>query len=160
MLILFSLTLLCDYFIFAYPAVRLFYFHLPCCEFILFSLTLLCVYFIFTYPAVTLFFALPCCSPYPYFFCALTLLCPYPAATCKTFSAPCALLTTRITLAHRLRRRGVITRRAGRGESRGEWPLRLASTPAIPLATRPNNGPLPFTMGIFYRIWKGPAGPR
>lgn len=24
--------------------------------------------------------------------------------------------------------------------SRGEWPLRLASTPAIPMATRPNNG--------------------
>src|SRR6266480_1252563 len=38
-LILFSLTLLCRHFIFAYPAVRLFYFRLPCCALILFSLT-------------------------------------------------------------------------------------------------------------------------
>ena len=52
---------LCVYFIFTYPAVRSFYFHLPCCAFILFSLTLLCVYFIFAYPAVPLFyFHLPC----------------------------------------------------------------------------------------------------
>src|SRR6266480_992283 len=46
MFILFSLTLLCVYFIFAYPAVRLFYFHLPCCAII----------FLRTCPAVLLFF--------------------------------------------------------------------------------------------------------
>src|SRR5437762_12228622 len=35
-----TLTLLCPYFIFTYPAVRLFFFfsHLPCCAFILFRL--------------------------------------------------------------------------------------------------------------------------
>ena len=48
-------SLLCTHFIFAYPAVPLFYFHLPCCALILFSLTLLCRYFIFAYPAVPFF---------------------------------------------------------------------------------------------------------
>src|SRR5947207_11348473 len=86
--------------------MRLFYFHLPCCAFILFSLTLLCLYFIFTYPAMRLFyFHLPCSdTPYyfsltllcPYFSAHLTLRCLYSAATRKTFSAPCALLTARI----------------------------------------------------------------
>src|SRR6266480_6164566 len=49
--LLFSPTLLCAYFIFTYPAVRLFYFHL---------VTLLCDYFISlrTYLAVRLF----CCA--------------------------------------------------------------------------------------------------
>src|SRR6266480_6334744 len=51
LIIIFSHTLACDYFIFAYPAVRLF------------SLTLLCDYFIFAYSAVRLFyFCLPCCA--------------------------------------------------------------------------------------------------
>ncbi len=56
MLILFSLTLLCAHFIFAYPAVCSFDFRLPCCMLILFSLTLLSAHFIFAYPAVPLFY--------------------------------------------------------------------------------------------------------
>ena len=55
--------------------MRLFYFHLPCSDTpYYFSLTLLC----------------------PYFSAHLTLRCLYSAATRKTFSAPCALLTARI----------------------------------------------------------------
>ncbi len=37
LIIIFSLTLLYVYFIFTYPAVRLFYFHLPCWALIFFS---------------------------------------------------------------------------------------------------------------------------
>ncbi len=83
-----------------YPAVRLFYFH-SCCGLI----------FLRTYPCCALFyFHLPCCAhiflrTYPAMI--TLLLCPYSAAICKTFSAPCALLTARITLALRLRLRGV-----------------------------------------------------
>jgi len=136
------------YFIFTYPAVRLFYFRLvtlpcsarlfyfhlpcydiifrlPCCAIIFrlpcyddifrvpavslscFSLTLLWHYFSLT-PAVPLFyFRLPCCTLIPLYDYHLPCCAPTLLQLARLFSSLCIALTARITLAHRLRRRGV-----------------------------------------------------